>query len=198
VIAHLNLTDMRDSAAMLLVDLDGSDDDVKRDAAALKPLVRRFNPIIHRQAADDNERENLWQIRRELSTVVKSLSKVKTTEDVCVPISRFADLVAEIQSIGSKYGLQTGSFGHAGDGNLHVCFIISELTDEVHTAMEAAKAQLLRATLALGGTISGEHGIGFTKKKYLSEELGEDGIELLRIIKRSFDPRGIINPGKII
>ncbi|MFH1892284.1 MAG: FAD-linked oxidase C-terminal domain-containing protein [Candidatus Zixiibacteriota bacterium] len=198
VVAHLKLADMQSSTAMLLIELDGSDDDVRRDVAALMPLVRRFNPIIQRQAADDNERESLWQIRRELSTVVKALSKVKTSEDVCVPISKFADLVAEIQSIGSKHGLQTGSFGHAGDGNLHVCFIIPELTDEVRSAIEVAKAQLLRATLALGGTISGEHGIGFTKKKYLSEELGDDGIELLRIIKQSFDPGGIINPGKII
>jgi glycolate oxidase len=198
VVSYLNLADIPKSAAMLLVELDGTGDHVERDAKAIQSLVPQFSPVIARQTGDNDEREKLWELRRELSNAIKDNSEVKTSEDVCVPLTKFAELVSRIREIANHYDLRTASFGHAGDGNLHVCFIIPELSEGVVTRMEAAKADLLRATLDLGGTISGEHGIGFTKKDFLCEEVGEDVIELFGLVKKSFDPDNLINPGKII
>jgi len=197
VVRYLSLSDMPKAAAMLLVEVDGTADEVERDSRIVTELMARYNPVINRQTADDEEREKLWEIRRELSTAVKEYSKIKTSEDVCVPVSRFADIVTEINRIGEKHDLHTASFGHAGDGNLHVCFIIPELSDEVLRRMESAKTELLSATLEMGGTISGEHGIGFTKKDFLEREVGEDVINLFKRVKRSFDPDNLINPGKM-
>jgi glycolate oxidase len=196
-IEYLKPDDMPMSDALLLVEVDGTRAEVDRDAAAVESVARDYNPVVSRAAFSLSERDRLWQIRRELSTAVKSFSKVKTSEDVCVPISKFPDIVKAIRDIGARQSLRAASFGHAGDGNLHVCFIISELTEDILSRLSSAREELLHATLALGGTISGEHGIGFTKKKYLVEEVGEDGIELFRLIKRSFDPDNRINPGKI-
>jgi glycolate oxidase len=171
---HLNLKELHKAAALLLVELDGVAAQVERDAVQVISIVRKLNPVLDRQTRDESEREDMWHIRRELSTAIKSLSKVKTSEE-----------------------LNTASFGHAGDGNLHVCFIIPELSPQIIQRMESAKTQLLRTTLNMGGTISGEHGIGFTKKAFLVDEVGSDVIELSSLIKKSFDPHGLFNPGKI-
>ncbi len=194
---HLNLKELHKAAALLLVELDGVAAQVERDAVQVISIVRKLNPVLDRQTRDESEREDMWHIRRELSTAIKSLSKVKTSEDVCVPVDRFADLVDEIQRVAKSNELNTASFGHAGDGNLHVCFIIPELSPQNIQRMESAKTQLLRTTLNMGGTISGEHGIGFTKKAFLVDEVGSDVIELSSLIKKSFDPHGLFNPGKI-
>lgn len=197
VTKYLNLSDMPQAAAMLLVEIDGTAEDVDRDSRIVTESLPKFSPLVNRQTTDDDEREKLWEIRRELSTAVKEYSKIKTSEDVCVPVSRFADIVTEISRIGEKHGLHTASFGHAGDGNLHVCFIIPELSDDILHRMESAKTELLNRTLDMGGTISGEHGIGFTKKDFLEREVGEDVIDLFKRVKRSFDPDNLINPGKM-
>jgi glycolate oxidase len=198
VVSYLKLAKMPKAAAVLLVELDGTADQVERDAEAVQGLVLQFNPVIARRTSDDDERDKLWELRRELSNAIKEKSEVKTSEDVCVPLTKFAVLVSRIREIAHRYDLRTASFGHAGDGNLHVCFIVPVLSEDITTRMEAAKADLLRATLDMGGTISGEHGIGFTKKDFLCEEVGEDVIELFGLVKRSFDPDDLINPGKII
>jgi glycolate oxidase len=191
------VTAIRGARVLLLVELDGVAAQVERDAVQVISIVRKLNPVLDRQTRDESEREDMWHIRRELSTAIKSLSKVKTSEDVCVPVDRFADLVDEIQRVAKSNELNTASFGHAGDGNLHVCFIIPELSPQIIQRMESAKTQLLRTTLNMGGTISGEHGIGFTKKAFLVDEVGSDVIELSSLIKKSFDPHGLFNPGKI-
>ena len=198
VVSYLKLTEMPHAAAMLLVELDGTTDQVERDAEAVEGLVSQFNPVIARRTGDDDEREKLWELRRELSNAIKKNSEVKTSEDVCVPLTKFVTLITRIREIANRQDLRTASFGHAGDGNLHVCFIIPELSEDITNRMETAKADLLRATLDMGGTISGEHGIGFTKRDFLCEEVGEDVIELFGLVKKSFDPDNLINPGKII
>ncbi len=197
VTRYLDLTDMPQAAAMLLIELDGTVAEVERDSEIVMALIPQYAPLISRQTSNAAEREKLWKLRRELSTAVKEYSVVKTSEDVCVPLTRFADLVGGIRKIGTERDLRTAVFGHAGDGNLHVCFVISEMSDDIHRRMEAAKADLLRATLRMGGTISGEHGIGFTKKDFLSLEVGDDVMEIFRLVKRSFDPDNLLNPGKI-
>lgn len=194
---YLGRSDMPSAAALLLVELDGSVSEVNKDSETVAALMPEHMPVISRQTADSAEREKLWELRRELSTAVKNCSVVKTSEDVCVPLTRFADLVSRISEIGIERNLQTAVFGHAGDGNLHVCFVIPEMSDCIRTSMEVAKSELLRATLQMGGTISGEHGIGFTKREFLSEEVGDDVIEMFRLVKQSFDPDHLLNPGKI-
>lgn len=194
---YLQMQEFAQADALLLVEVDGTAEEVKRDSRRVENIGSRFQPLVKRGTSSDDEREKLWKLRRGISTAVKSFSKIKTSEDICVPLSRFSDIVNEIQRISKNLGLRSAVFGHAGDGNLHVCFIIPELDDEILARMEEAKELLLEATLEMRGTISGEHGIGFTKKKFLVNEVGEDGIDLFSRVRKSFDPDGIINPGKI-
>jgi glycolate oxidase len=189
--------ELKDSNALLLVELDGDETEVAENASTVIEIAAGYRPLISREAKDHSERESLWEIRRGLSTAVKAVSRIKTSEDVCVPVNRFVDIVSEIQRVGESLKLKTAAFGHAADGNLHVCFLVDELTDEIKSRLESAKAQLLRATIHMGGTISAEHGIGITKKAFLEEEIGRDGIELLRAVKRSFDPENRLNPNKV-
>ena len=194
---YLQLTEFAEADALLLIEFDGIPDEVERDSKIMEEIGSRFDPLIQRSTVSDDERDKLWQMRREISTAVKSFSKIKTSEDICVPLSLFSDIVTEIQKIAKQLELKTAAFGHAGDGNLHVCFIIPELDDDILARMEGAKKLLLTATLEMRGTITGEHGIGFTKKDFLVREVGEDGIDLFARVKKSFDPDSLINPGKI-
>ncbi len=194
---YLQMQEFALADALLLIEVDGTAEDVERDSRLVENIGSRFQPLVRRGTSSDDEREKLWTLRRGISTAVKSFSKIKTSEDICVPLSRFSDIVNEIQRISKNLGLRTAVFGHAGDGNLHVCFIIPELDDEILARMEEARGLLLNTTLKMRGTISGEHGIGFTKKKFLVNEVGEGGIDLFSRVRKSFDPDGIINPGKI-
>jgi len=194
---HLGLDNFTGAGAVLLVELDGSAVEVAADSRRLEALIESSGALSHRRTSDDTERDSVWQLRRELSTAVKSQSAVKTSEDVCVPLSKFTELVKSIQEIGKHLGVKTASFGHAGDGNLHVCFLVEKLDDTTSAKIEEAKEQLLRAALEMRGTISGEHGIGFTKKPHLLQEVGAENIDLFRRVKSAFDPTSIVNPDKI-
>jgi glycolate oxidase len=139
----------------------------------------------------------LWQARKALSPVLYKIASQKLNEDIVVPISRIPDMVSRIRTIQQESGLTIVSFGHAGDGNIH-CNIMYDKTDASQAA-NARKAldRLFAETLALGGTITGEHGVGLTKKDYLSWEIGDREQSIMKQIKAVFDPRQILNPGKI-
>ncbi|MDH4223493.1 MAG: glycolate oxidase subunit GlcD, partial [candidate division Zixibacteria bacterium] len=145
----------------------------------------------------NEEKENLWKIRRSVSASLLRIAPTKVNEDVCVPPSKLPELVSGIKKLAKEYNVQINTFGHAGDGNLHVNLMADIRDKEKMHRVEQAVDKLFDLTLSLGGTLSGEHGIGTTKSKYLEKEIGKTGIEFMKKIKEAFDPEGIINPGKI-
>jgi glycolate oxidase len=130
-----------------------------------------------------------------LSHATRKLARHKLSEDVVVPRTRIADLLARCDEIGAETGIRNLSYGHAGDGNLHVNFLWND--DAERPGVERSIDLLMRATVEMGGTLSGEHGIGVTKAAYLPLEQSETLIALQRDVKRAFDPKGLLNPGKI-
>ena len=139
------------------------------------------------RASDEHERQELWRVRRELSLSLKMVASLKYNHDVVVPKGRIPELFALVARIKKEYRLRIPCFGHAGDGNIHVNLMVdADDADEI-----------ARAHVALEGSISGEHGIGFSKAPFLTLELSEEEIALMKRVKRAFDPDGILNPGKI-
>ncbi len=189
----------RDAAAHLLVTLDGNHQE------ALEENRNRVGEICERNGAYDiyvamtrPDIERMWEGRKCLFEAANLVGGMYKSLDVVVPRSRIPTLVKKIQEISELHGIRAMSFGHAGDGNVHVLLFKGELSDDVwdrHIAL--AERELYRETVDLGGRITVEHGIGLLRKKYLNMNLGFDQIEVLRRLKRAFDPKSILNPGKI-
>jgi len=182
------------AGGMLLVEVDGegAEATLMRVGEVATSCEGCFDVVV---AQDAGQRDRLWAARRMLSKAVRKLAKHKLSEDVVVPRTRIADLLARTEDIGRATGVRHLAYGHAGDGNLHVNFFWDE--DRERADVERAIAMLMRATVDLGGTLSGEHGIGVSKAEYLPLEQSEALIQLQRDVKRAFDPKGLLNPGKI-
>jgi glycolate oxidase len=182
------------AGGMLLIEVDG---DATESALLRVGEVASAAPgcVDVLAAQDASQRDRLWAARRMLSTATRKLARHKVSEDVVVPRTRIADLLARTEQIGEQTGVRHLAYGHAGDGNLHVNFLWNDPSER--PAVERATGLLMRATIELGGTLTGEHGIGVTKAPYLPLEQSEDFIALQRDIKRVFDPKGLLNPGKI-
>ena len=183
--------------AMLILELDGDINSVEKDAENIKKLCFSYDAMDVLVAKDQTEAQKLWDARKALSPVLYKIATNKINEDIVVPIDKIPDMVKVIQEIQRTSGLKVVSFGHAGDGNIH-CNIMYNKTDKNESERaEKAVDELFNATLSLGGTITGEHGVGMTKLKYLPREIGATQIELMKGIKKVFDPQNILNPGKI-
>jgi len=184
-----------DAAAMLLVEVDGPPEAVAREADFVERVCREHGGAVER-AADDEARERLWAARRAAYPALSRHSRSTIIEDATVPRSRIPDMLAAIEDIADRYQLTIATAGHAGDGNLHPTLLVdpddADLMERAHTAVD----EIFRAAIDLGGTLSGEHGIGSAKAPYLSWALGEGGLDLTRRIKAALDPQGILNPGK--
>ncbi|MFQ5901170.1 MAG: FAD-binding oxidoreductase, partial [Thermodesulfobacteriota bacterium] len=150
-----------------------------------------------RIAKDEREASELWKARRSISPSLHKLKPHKINEDVVVPRDRIPDLISGVREIAGRYNLIIANFGHAGDGNIHVNIMIDKNNRDELKLSEEATGDVFRLVLELGGTISGEHGVGTAKAQYISMELGKAEIELMKNIKAVFDPNGILNPGKI-
>ena len=181
--------------AMLLIEVDG-------DAAACESGMERVGNACAEAGAidvlvaqDASQRARLWAARKQLSPAVRKLAKKKLSEDVVVPRSKIPALLDEVARITERTGVRTLTYGHAGDGNLHVNFLWNDDADAPR--VDAAIEQLMRAVVAMRGTLSGEHGIGVLKAPYLGLEQSEPLIALQERIKATFDPKGLLNPGKI-
>ncbi|MBC8442532.1 MAG: FAD-binding protein [Deltaproteobacteria bacterium] len=185
------------SKAMLILELDGDINSVEKDAENIKKLCFFHGALDVLVAKDQTQAQKLWDARKTLSQVLYKIANNKINEDIVVPIDKIPDMVKVIQEIQRTSGLKVVSFGHAGDGNIH-CNIMYNKTDKNESERaEKAVDELFNATLSLGGTITGEHGVGMTKLKYLPLEIGATQIELMKGIKKVFDPQNILNPGKI-
>lgn len=183
--------------AMLIIEVDGTIGVVERELQRIEDVCKGSGAIDVEAASTSSERERLWTARRAVSPALYKINPTKINEDVVVPRSRLSDLIYEIERISKECRLQIVSFGHAGDGNLHVNIMTDDKNAEEYNRAQKAIKALFEATLRLGGSISGEHGIGITKARFLPMEVGERGIGIMKEIKRVFDPANILNPGKL-
>ena len=185
------------AGAALIIETDG-----ESEQGTLEALERALSVAADQGAVDAfvahdaRQRRDIWQSRRLLSEATRKIKKRKVSEDIVIPRARIPEMVARTSALGERHGLKTCSFGHAGDGNLHTQILFDD--DEELPRVEALLDDLFALTLELGGTITGEHGVGLAKKKYLALELSPDAIALQQRLKRAFDPKGILNPGKFL
>jgi len=186
-----------DSGALLWIELDGDEAGLDRALRRAADCCRGAGALAVELAGDEATRERLWSVRRALSYTLRARWPRKISEDVAVPLGRLPELIAAARQIGAQSRLDTASFGHAGDGNLHVNFLYDPTADpDSPRRVQLAVAQLFAATIALGGTLSGEHGVGLSKRPYLPLEQPPELRALHRAIKGAWDPKGILNPGK--
>jgi len=184
----------RGAGAMLIVETDGPPDAATREADRSAGIMTRAGAVRVVRAGSDAERELLWKARQSISPALYALKPKKVNEDIVVPRSRIADILREIGDVAQRHGLLIVNFGHAGDGNIHTNIMID---DADLPRADAAVREIFTATLRLGGSITGEHGVGLTKAAYLPLETGPDAIAAMKRIKQALDPNNILNPGKI-
>ena len=183
--------------ALLIVEIDGEKANVDEQSAKFISLVSDLSEFTLREATTQDEVEQIWQARRAISPSVLKLRPNKIGEDVAVPRSRIPELVEFTEALSKELGLMILTFGHAGDGNIHVNIMLDRSDSAEVDRAEEAKKRLFRQAISLGGTLSGEHGIGLSKKPFMRYELNEPTLELMKKIKTMFDPNHILNPGKI-
>ncbi len=187
----------RNCRAILIIEVDG-------DFAQLDPQIARIEAIIQplrvlsvRIAVSHEESEEIWQVRRNVSPSLRRINPDKFNEDIVVPRSKVPEMIRTLEKISSDYGVPIVNFGHAGDGNIHVNIMVNLQEHGMAEKVETVLDEVFRAAVALRGSISGEHGIGTAKAKYLSMELDATTISYMQRIKDAFDPNHILNPGKI-
>jgi glycolate oxidase len=189
-----NAIDAR-AGAMLIIELDGDAESAEKQALRVQDVCDGVPALEVLVAQDPAQRDRLWAARREMSPAVRRLSRFKLSEDVVVPRQRMGELLTRVRTTTERLGVRSLTYGHAGDGNLHVNFLWDDESER--EPVSQAIEQLFRDVVALGGTLSGEHGIGVLKAPYLPLEQSEPLIQLQRDLKAVFDPMGLLNPGKI-
>jgi glycolate oxidase len=185
------------AAAMLMIesDMPGVAATIELERAEAACRVAGATDVV--RAADAQEADWLRQARRAAHYALERIGEVRM-EDVGVPRSRVADMLREIERVGAKHGVRIGTFGHAGDGNLHPDLVFDRGDPEAKAKYEAVRADLYQAALDLGGTVTGEHGIGSSRREWLEVQKGADAVRIMRAIKTALDPLGILNPGRVI
>jgi glycolate oxidase len=185
------------TAALLIIEVDGLAELVNAEATRVEQACLEAGATELLRARDEAERQEVWRVRRALSLSLQTIAPLKFNHDVVVPKGRVPELFQLVNELKTRFRLRMPSFGHVGDGNIHVNIMASpDDADEIRRVHEAERV-LFEGVVALEGSISGEHGIGFAKAPYLGLELSAETIALMKRVKHAFDPRGILNPGKI-
>jgi glycolate oxidase len=199
---HLNETLPYERAgAMLLISLDGpGDEQVQREYEAIGKLCLEADAIDVLVADTPSKSERFWKVRRNVAEAFKAISPHQSLEDIVVPISRIPEMVAGLEEISQRYDVQIPCYGHAGDGNLHATPVMNPqwTLEQWHDTLERLLVDIYKLASSLGGTISGEHGIGHKRKQHLPLVCSEAHLEMMRSIKLALDPNNILNPGKIL
>ncbi|BCJ86702.1 FAD-linked oxidase C-terminal domain-containing protein [Effusibacillus dendaii] len=186
-----------DMGAILMIEQDGPESVVERDIQRMADICRKEGAVEVSVANSPEEGAKLMQARRFALSALARISPTTILEDATVPRARLAEMVEQVNVIAKKYGVNICTFGHAGDGNLHpTCMTDERDKEEIHR-VEQAFEEIFLAAIKLGGTITGEHGVGMAKMNYLSLKVGETGIEVMKSLKQAIDPQNIMNPGKL-
>jgi glycolate oxidase len=202
--ATLNCVDRRfnlgipeEGRAVLIIEVDGDKDLIEKQAELIHGLIEPLGLVSCRVARDAAESEELWKVRRLVSPSLREVNPTKYNEDIVVPRSKVPEIIRSIEDIRQRYDIPILNFGHAGDGNIHVNIMINREIPGMDEKAQEAIREIFRAALDLGGTMSGEHGIGLTKAPYITMELSPGQLAAMKAIKKALDPNNILNPGKM-
>ncbi len=187
-----------EAGAILIVEVDGKEQAIVPEIEQVGEVCRRSGASEVKVATTAKESEALWAARRAVSPALGRLAPTKQGEDIAVPRSAIPEMVRRVGEIARKYDLVIPVFGHAGDGNLHPNLLYDARNREMEQRIHGAASEIFAAAIELGGTLSGEHGIGLVKQPYVARRLSPEVLSLMRRIKGTFDPNGILNPGKMI
>ena len=182
---------------LLVVEVDGGDAAVAHEIELVEAACRDAGATDVRRARDEAERQEVWRVRRELSYALRTVGAWKYNHDIVVPKGRIPELFQLVDRLRRESGLLIPAFGHVGDGNIHVNIMVDANDPETNARVRATEQQLFEGVVALEGSVTGEHGIGFSKAKYMPLEVSPETIAVMRAVKQAFDPRGLLNPGKI-
>ncbi|OQY58849.1 MAG: glycolate oxidase subunit GlcD [Desulfobacteraceae bacterium 4572_88] len=196
--AYSNVGLPTDAAAMLLIETDGHPAQVEEEAEKVENICRQMGATSVRVAKDASERDSVWAARRSALSALAKLKPTLVLEDATVPRSKIPLMVRALEDIAEKYNLSIGTFGHAGDGNLHPTILTDRRDKAEWERVETAIETIFDKALALGGTLSGEHGTGIAKSPFLEKETSKATLFYSRKVKKALDPNNILNPGKII
>lgn len=187
----------RGAGALLIIEVDGLREAVGREAEIVREMCRKHHAIQFREAANDAEADAIWEVRRKMSPAVARTGRIKLNHDAVVPRSRIPAMLDFIEGLSHRSGFLIPTFGHAGDGNLHINVMLQD--DEESTRRRGAETvrRIFEKAVELGGTISGEHGVGYAKAPFFDLAITQPAIELMKTIKRAMDPNGVLNPGKV-
>lgn len=186
-----------DAEAILLIEVDGSQEMVEKETRQVQSFCKRQGATEIKIAKDSKEADRLWEARRSNFAAMARRRLSIIVEDATVPRGKIAPMMVKVREIAQKYNLEIGIIGHAGDGNLHPQIMTDVNDREEMERVEAAIEEIFKEALALGGTLSGEHGIGLEKKRFLKMEIDAETISVMKSIKAALDPKNILNPGKI-
>jgi glycolate oxidase len=187
----------REAGALLVIEVDGLREAVAREAEIVRDLCRKHRAIQFREAADEEAGDAIWEVRRKMSPAVARTGKIKLNHDVVVPRSRIPQMLRFLEDLSRRSGFLIPTFGHAGDGNLHTNVMLPDDDEPTRRRGAAAVREIFRQAVALGGTISGEHGVGYAKAPFFDLAVDAPTLALMKTIKQAMDPNGILNPGKV-
>ncbi len=183
--------------ALLIIEVDGGKEQVAADIERAVAVAERQGAIAVERAKDKAARDRIWEMRKQLSPSLYAASPDRVNEDICVPRDRIPETLDAVAEIGKRYNLVVCNYAHAGDGNIHVNFLVDTTDSGIMERAEKAVEEVFKLTVSMGGTLSGEHGIGLSKKRFFSLEVAPVEMALMKAMKRVFDPNGVLNPGKI-
>ncbi|MCY4420186.1 MAG: FAD-binding protein [Gammaproteobacteria bacterium] len=187
-----------DAKAMLIIEVDGLTPAVDADVAAVLEAAKNPGCVDLKNASESRQREELWRARKVLSQALRSFAPSKINEDVVVPVSQLPALLLDLERLSKEFSIPIFNFGHAGNGNIHVNLLYDESDSRQAAAARQCLNKVFDLVLKLGGTLSGEHGVGVSKRDWVDRELNPEVLSLMMKIKQQFDPDGILNPGKVL
>jgi glycolate oxidase len=183
--------------ALLIIEVDGTVEETEKAERRIALLCKELGAVRIETAQTAEEIDALWKARKSISPALFKYGPDKINEDIVVPRSRIPAMVEKIQTLSRETGLTMVSFGHAGDGNIHFNIMLDKKDSSQLQKANRAVEEIFDFTIQLGGTLSGEHGIGITKAAYMDKEIRPESLALMKRIKKAFDPSGILNPGKM-
>jgi D-lactate dehydrogenase len=194
---HSSVELPENAAALLLIEVDGNRESIDQATKQIEAAAATEQLLEIRAARSDDESAALWKIRKALAPALREIAPGKINEDVVVPVTRLPELIEGLEQLSSRFQLTIVNFGHAGNGNIHTNILYDPQNEAENRRAEECLAAVFDLVIELQGTLSGEHGVGLVKRDHISREIEPDAMDLMRAIKKQFDPRGILNPGKM-